>query len=351
MAKIDPITAKSPEVVGEASWSIDDQTLTLRVTDLKAPVVSQIRALDLPIQVKFVEVAYSTKALTDAISELFATHEKWAQQVWPWGYAHADSDKGAVTIGVLSSQLEAWRAAVRSVDVGVPIILVPEESVTNVEEDRITDAEPWTGGIFILGQYYSGPGTGVKTCTAGFNWRRWSGLGNAGSTANHCINDFNTSPATIHMPWFNGYTQWGTPVVTSPASDAALLQVSGSDYRPRVFVGNASTNDARAVVAAASSDVVGEQVALSGGITGGPVGTVYAINATNAQGVWVTVMTSHMTQEGDSGAPWLKTYTDGTVLAKGQHSGAIPYGGVLRSTYSPVTKISAKVSASILVTP
>lgn len=349
MAKIDPLTATAPEVVGEASWSTEDLTVTLRVTDLDAPVVQEIMGLELPVKVKFLRVAYSTKALTSAIDHLFATHDKWAKGVWPWGYAHADSDKGAIAIGVLESQLEGWREAVRSLDIDVPIVLVPEEHVGTVWEDKVTDANPWKGGTVILGQYYSGPHVGyVNQCTSGFNWQRWSGLGTAGSTANHCIND--PTDSTTYMPWFNGYAQWGTPVRTSPSSDAALLQVSGATYQPKIFVGNGS-NDLRNVVAAASSDVVGESVALSGAMSGGPVSTVWVTNTIDPNGIWITVMTDDVSVKGDSGGPWLKTYTNGTVLAKGQHMGKLWVSAAYRSIYSPVIKISAKVEASVLVTP
>lgn len=55
---------------------------------------------------------------------------------------------------------------------------------------------------------------------------------------------------------------------------------------------------------------------------------------------------------GDSGGPWLQTYSgSGNVNAKGQHYGRVYVGGARRSAYVAVTRISARVSASILTSP
>lgn len=48
-------------------------------------------------------------------------------------------------------------------------------------------------------------------------------------------------------------------------------------------------------------------------------------------------------------APWLQTYSGtGNVNAKGQHLGDVYINGAWRSAYVPVTRISSRVSASIL---
>ena len=63
----------------------------------------------------------------------------------------------------------------------------------------------------------------------------------------------------------------------------------------------------------------------------------------------VTVMASDVSSSGDSGGPWLQTYSGtGNVKAKGQHLGDVYVDGAWRSAYVPVVRISSRVSASIL---
>lgn len=352
MQKIDPLLAQDPGLGAGTSWSTETQTLTLRVTDPRSALVDQIGQLPLTIHVKIVSAPYSTATLEAAIDRLFATRDNWARGLPAWGYAAVSEDSGSVKIGVEQSRLADWQKAVETIDVGVPIKLVPETKTGEVLETRLSDNDPWTGGLRIDGNYYSGVHVGFTNhCTSGFNWRRWSNSASAASTANHCINYVDSSGTTIFKPWYNGGVQMGTPVVTSAAADAALLQRSGDDYAPYVYVGAYNSGDSRDVVAAASSDTVGEQVALSGSYSGGPISTVLATGVTDQNGVWITVMSGDVSASGDSGGPWLKTYTNGNVLAKGQHVGKLLYQGAYRSIYSPVIKISAKVEASIRLAP
>lgn len=150
-----------------------------------------------------------------------------------------------------------------------------------------------------------------------------------------------------YKPWRNNGVLVGSPVVTAPNVDSALLQGSGQTYSPTVYLGGPTSTETRVVVSSAASDLIGEPVAVNGAESGQVLSHVLAFNIYTGS-LTVTVMADAVTLGGDSGAPWLQTNSNGTVIAKGQHVGLYDFNGAPRSIYMPTIRISAALSASIL---
>lgn len=100
--------------------------------------------------------------------------------------------------------------------------------------------------------------------------------------------------------------------------------------------------------ASAHQQTSGAVVALSAANSGLNVTTTWA----TANTTYGTLIVTHGTfcVGGDSGGPWLTTYSNGSVNAFGQHVGQLAsYGD--RCAYRPVHDISSKLGARLLLAP
>lgn len=353
---LDRIRAEFPDTVGTGTWDMAQQTLTYNVVGSADDPASQagrfaaaVAAANFPFRVLYRSVAVSPRHLQAIAEQIGRSRAPWAAELPGYSYSGPDEANGAVVVGVEKAYADEWKDAAARAPFDVPITIRPEEHVGIVYESRVTDSVPWAGGDTLTAAQSSGPNPGtVAHCTGGFTWKRWSGGGAAASTAEHCVNDPNTRDQFLN--WKNNGVLVGAPSVTSPASDTALLQGGGS-YAAGIWVGAANSTTYRTVTTASPTDFIGESVALSGAVSGGPVGTVAAVNQSFGL-TTVTVMNADLSSGGDSGAPWLQTHSsDGTVNAKGQHAGKLFYNGAYRSAWVPVVRISAYVHASIATTP
>ncbi|MGW6276600.1 hypothetical protein [Kribbella sp. NPDC055071] len=210
----------------------------------------------------------------------------------------------------------------------------------------------WSGGIWLSQDQFREPYDGTvlryfnPDCTAGFNWRQWQTNITFGSTAHHCWevdqDDFR---------WWHGGRYYGSIEITSPASDTMLMGAANLDFGPYVYVGDQTTNARRAVVGVDNNWAVGDQVALSGARSGLLVSSVKnPAYKDPGDGLKYVLMNTAIGSDGDSGAPMLTTRsTDGQVIAHGQMIGFGPPGENDGTEFMPVTFISGKVGASILV--
>jgi hypothetical protein len=197
-------------------------------------------------------------------------------------------------------------------------------------------------------------------CTSGFNWKQWSTGIEFGSTANHC-NDGGGD----YVPWDNDKRTvgvWETgesgagPVPYSVSADTALIRGFYSSYafHPSVFVGDQATSTFR-LVRGVRVPAVGQTVALSGARSGSVVSTIRFTKFWDPKiGAYLVMMWTSNCQLGDSGAPWLTTMGPndaypGDVIAHGQHRGRVSTGSTQGCVWVPVTDISSKVQASLLL--
>jgi len=211
-----------------------------------------------------------------------------------------------------------------------------ESAGDGVFESRTDDHAPWTAGAAIDSTNY--------ICTLGWTWRKWSTNEVVGSTARHCT----------ELAWYNNGTYVGTVFQSKQSADSAIMR--GSTYSPSVFVGNQTTNDIRAVVGFRATWAVGDAVAMSGRTTGLNVTTVriptYTLPSCGgpAAGVSGVLMQAHVTDDGDSGGPWLTTQSGtGNVIAHGQHVGHGCATGYTGSFFVKVNSISSAQGVSLLV--
>lgn len=357
-----PLLAKYRDVLGETRWDMDTQTLTVEL--VSGPQGDAARAelgqLEVPVTLAFTTVKYSKARLLAAADELISTSETWAPGLTGLSYAGPDTALGTVVLGVDLKNLAAWRTALPNARAKVPVTVRGEAESGIDFQSRQVDYSPWSGGQTIYGTRSTGSGALETTCTAGWTWVRWSGLGDAASTAEHCVNLRDGSGnylGTSYTPWRNLGTEGlvGAAVKTSPAADAALLQSSGQGYSATVWVGGVDTTDLRPVQSAAASDSIGEQVALSGAATGLHVGTVIATDypiALASGTLRVTILGTAISLDGDSGGPMLQTYSgSGNARAKGMLIGLRSYSGSSRTIYTQITRISSFLSASIKISP
>lgn len=221
---------------------------------------------------------------------------------------------------------------------------------------RIDDQGGWTGGNWLGSSAATNATVLNSHCGLGFTWRRWSGGALLGGTAEHCINP-RDNPITCNWlgvsypTLYHDQRTLGTAIATDPGSDSALLApAAGTSFNATAWVGTPGTNVERNVTGAREIDMMYDVVVLSGPRNGLPLTEtyVYGVRATTCAGP-KTVTYHHRSQGGDSGAPWLTTFGNGTVRAHGQHVGGLGYNGQTRSMYTPVSRISVRLEASIAV--
>lgn len=303
------ITRRYPNVAGGLEWVPETQTIRLNVVgSIEDPssdagrMAGEVEAAHLPAEVEFVTVPKALTALLATADSVLESTDEWAPGLRGLSYVTVSETDGVIVVGVDSRFKAEWEERAKEARFESPITIKSEAEVGVRYESRLDDFAPWTGGLARDAAYFSGPSPQESAigCTGGFTWRRWSNAGNAASTAEHCVNY--PVNGNTYLPWRNNGTLVGTPVITSPASDTALLQSPGQTYSATVFVGAANTSTLRIVQSASSTDAINENVALSGRISGGPISTVYKTNVL-VDATTVTVMASDVSSSGDSGGP------------------------------------------------
>lgn len=186
-----------PESYGGSVWDMASQMLTIRVVgsvkdagSSAALLANDVQAAALPVMVTYVNVPRSLAELEQALQEIIASKDRWAPGLAGFSYGRVSETDGSVILGVDSKRAGEWSARVDSTTFPVPVVIRAEAQIGVIYESRVDDLEPWSGGLNLDGAYYSGPVPGASTieCTGGFIWKRWSALGDAASTAEHCVN-------------------------------------------------------------------------------------------------------------------------------------------------------------------
>lgn len=263
---------------------------------------------------------------------------------------------------LLTSDQASVDAAARNAD-GTPSIMIdgiPVEvayepagaAEAGFQASRVNDDPSWSGAIHLLsGTGLTNPATGMTfDCTAGFNWRKWGTNEILGSTAEHCHRYTGVST------WRNAGTIVGNRYYYDIAADTFLMRSDGwnSRFNPNVYFGSRTTSDRRWVVADVTTNQAGRQVALNSGwgLRAPAVVLPYTRTVATSWGTIGPIQFADTTacDSGDSGGPWLQTYTNGDVIGVGQHSGRFgvaELGGAARCGFIPQVQISAELSASI----
>ena len=130
-----------------------------------------------------------------------------------------------------------------------------------------------------------------------------------------------------------------------------LATATSHTFSPTVWVGGTATNDERTVSGAKGSGAVNDVAVLSGAQTGlSPVTTVARANVYVGALGPMSVVNWLGCADGDSGGPWLTTYSNGNVRAEGQHVGIVTTTtGYTGCGYMHLNSISSTLQASLTV--
>ncbi|WP_406054490.1 hypothetical protein [Kribbella sp. NBC_00889] len=364
-AQVDQVQAAMDKESGRdggLKWDSDRNVLLVRLVgpiDGSSPAVEHAKATALNagkgLSIEFQSVKYSRAELEALDNQLLPTQKEWAPGL-PQASGGWDPDQNRVVLLVRNNtgKTAAWTERVKELqDERVSLqFYTPKPDAPDgdfeLQVSRLSDSAPWWGGDWLSSTNIT-PTTSNAQCTSGFNWKLWDTGYFRGSTANHCTG----------TGWFHSGQVWGIPEVFSPAADTQLIREVNNQYNfaPNVWVGSQDTIVARAVRAVDSTISEGETVALSGARSGLNVGhvidTSYYVSSIQA---YVVLMDTTACMEGDSGAPWLTTMSasgpyPGSVVAYGQHRGESFVPGHEGCGWTPVTYISSKVHASLLVVP
>lgn len=340
--------------------------------DGSSPAVEQAKSLVLAagkgLALEFRSVKYSRAELEKLSDRLFPTQKQWAA-----GLTEAaglwDPDMNRVVFLVRNDKGDtaAWADRIKALNddrvVFQPYTPAPDQPADGVvkTQSRLHDVPGnWSGGAWLSRAGSQTATTTNALCTSGFNWKQWGSGIEFGSTANHC----NVGGAdTVY--WYNDkrpFGVWdtgesgGAPVPYSVAADTTLLRgfYSSNEFHPSVFVGDQATSTFR-LVRGVAAPAVGQSVALSGAKSGLVASTIRSTKFYDSGiGAYVVLMWTTTCATGDSGAPWLNTMSfngpyPGDVVAWGQHRGITTTPGYEGCAWVPVTYISSKVEASLLL--
>lgn len=323
---------------GGSLWDRKSQTMTIQMTSDSALSGSKliVDRLNPTFSVQFVRVEYSSHELQRLADDLLTNQKKWFGFA---GYGGGfDPVKNRVLIEVTNENPDAAAMAAKVDALRDPRIRLEVVDVVpgGGPQSRLNDFAPWTGGASI--------DSTAGGCTLGWAWRLWSTSEVVASTARHCA----------ALEWYNNGRYVGTVFQSSQGTDSALMRNGGS-YSPTVFVGSQNTTEIRNVVGVASSWQYGDSVAMSGRSSGLTVSQIllptYTLPSCSGQyaGLTGVMMQDRFTLGGDSGGPWLSTFTNGDVLAHGQHFGLGCATGRTGSFFIKLNAISAAQSASLIV--
>ena len=342
-----------PASVGGLHYDAGTTTFTVQVVESALPedrglVYQAARAvvMDTPFIVEFEDAKHARAAAQRIADGIWANRDAWSKELGaPVALTYRNPDSGEVVVGVADKGVEERRIVDRF---EVPVTVAYGEVIPQINNRR-DDRQPWTGGNWL---WSDDRGSGSNAlCTAGFNWVRLADGLTYGSTARHCFYGFNNI-----WSWYHNGAPWATLAWTSGSPGGTYIDDSlwsaapGTSWSPTVWVGPTSTDVQRPVVSSASAhqQTSGAVVALSAANSGLNVTTTWA----TANTTYGTLIVTHGTfcVGGDSGGPWLTTYSNGSVNAFGQHVGQLAsYGD--RCAYRPVHDISSKLGARLLLAP
>lgn len=311
------------------------------------------------IPLEFVSAPISLAEIDRSAKDLFDTRSEWSPDPSQVYYTYPDVETATIHVGIGEDIAQiSLPLADRSTSGRALRIEYSVEPSGLVEEagSRISDSGGWTGGNWMSSSQNLVATATNSGCTLGFTWRMWDDSSLVGGTAQHCIepnSDNCIDTGDRYAIWYHNTRTMGISVRESEATDSALLvPASHTSFNASVWVGGAATSVERIVVAGAPLDAVDNVVALSASRHGPPetVTAVYQTNVNTCAGT-KTATDDYVGRGGDSGGPWLTTYSNGTVRAHGQHYGRGVIDGLTRSLYTPVVRASAALEASIAVVP
>lgn len=274
-----------------------------------------------------------------------AMEEARRQGLDPSG-ATFDSEAKRFTVYVADSLSVTAKSAIirtRMGDTSAEVVF--ETSKGDGPESRYSDGTPWKAGL-ALNFRAAAVDLEKAECTSNFAWKRWGTGEILSATANHCGNNF---PNEVCHPgrteaWFNDARAFGNLAFCNQTLDTQMLRRASTShtFAPHMWHGPAATSSF-GIVKYASVPVEDVRYYVSGANSGTRFATVVDANGIGIFGGPGVFMHAHVTQGGDSGAPWFSYLGSGGVAAIGLHSGRI---GAM-SVFTPLNPISAHFQASI----
>ncbi|MFB6720487.1 hypothetical protein ACFCV3_10020 [Kribbella sp. NPDC056345] len=223
-------------------------------------------------------------------------------------------------------------------------------------QSRYANSGSYVGGMALWHSADGSRAVGTAKCTAGFNWIRHSdGLGYV-STAGHCaaVSDSIFQVARDQRVGYIGAKYLNDHEYV----DFALVRItSGVGVLPIVYVGGAETTSSRDVIGIDTGTVTGVKVCSSGAITGLVCGTIatrtssVVVDGTLLNRQTCVIADAGLTRQGDSGAPWITTYSPQAAKAWGQHTGTVDCAGNdnVDMVFSTVQNISARAGVTLMI--
>lgn len=352
-AKVKAILDANPEINGGTEYDRDTGTYIVHWHGEDKPQVrAQLiaAAAGSPVELEIRDDGKASRPARQGIAEqIFAQRDKWKEALGSEITA-AYVQPGTLEVKVaVAEPPDPVGETLLSQQFGVPVsgyvgVATPQAG------SRVDDRGSWTAGNWMFPATWGNPDIHAAACTQGYTWRRWADNTRYGGVAKHCY-DGGNGPY-----WYHRGRHLGTLAWTASRNDAGLLRAaSNTSWSPTVWVGGPTTTTERSVVSAEADPAYGDLVALSAANSGLGTGLVYAIDVITTGGA-VTVTDYNSCVLGDSGAPWLTTYTSGAVHAWGQHWGRAPtvneYGETeYGCAFLEANAISAAIGASLVFAP
>jgi hypothetical protein len=364
---LDPVLVEQHGIYGLHRVDWDNKAIVVYLTDSRSTPAAQ-KAIKTAaasvrggVDVQFRTAPVTIEKLDKASQQLFASRAEWAQDPSAVYYTYPDVPNATIHVGLgslaaVGGDLSAEAKTLSGDTFQVEYTVEPGPPPTFEAGSRLADQGGWTGGNWLGRSQSTVPTVTNSDCGLGFTWRRWSDNELMGGTAEHCINARTVNCSFMGLSFPNLYhnrRHLGTAVATDPGSDSALLlRAVNTSFNATAWMGGPATTVEREVKGIRAVEALGDVVVLSGP-RNGPAATethVMALRLTTCAGP-KTVTRDYVSTAGDSGAPWLTTFSNGTVRAHGQHSGYATWLGATRSMYTPVTHTSSRLEASIAIAP
>jgi hypothetical protein len=367
-ARIAAAASAFPEAFGGTHWDAASRTLYVNIatpaagrTDqrpaLRQAISATSRTSDDAVRTVFRPVPLSVTGQQRLVKEFMDGRADWGgpSAVRNVVGASVDEATGRLTGTALTDVAGLTKAARQRFGDVVDIVAGQRVEV----QDRYYDTAPWTSGN-ALWDNNSSSGRSTALCTQGFNWRRWSDNARYASTAGHCF-DPGVSAYNGNTAQRIGYV--GTRYLNNGEYvDFEPIHITYGSVDNSIWVGGNSTGDLRRVVAADNDGTQTGDAVCSSGANGGLVcGTIVnrttSLTYSSAYGsptlhniTCVKASSSKLTVGGDSGGPWLSTFSNGTVMAWGQHIGRADcdHDGKTDMMFSSVKNIALRTSSSII---
>lgn len=368
-ARIAAAAAAYPDAFGGTHWDAATRTLYVNVAPpatgradqrpaFRQAVAATARAADDAVRIVFRPVPLSVTGQQRLVQEFMDGRADWGGPAAARDIVGASVDEatGRLTATATAGVEGLTKAARQRFGDVVDIVAGRPVEV----QDRYYDTAPWTSGN-ALWDNNSASGRSTAQCTQGYNWRRWSDSVRYASTAGHCF--------TPGVSAYNGSTTQrigyvGTRYLNNGEYvDFEPIHITYGSVDNSIWVGGNSTGDMRRVVAADNDGTQTGNAVCSSGANGGLVcGTIVnrttSLTYSSAYGsptlyniTCVKASSTRLTVGGDSGGPWLSTFSNGTVMAWGQHIGLADcdHDGKNDMVFSSVKNIALRVSSSLVV--